>query len=211
MVSAIEVIVRFLLALLWGAMVGAEREYHGKAAGFRTTIMISIGACFFTMMSIAIGAPGNPDRIASNIVTGIGFLGAGVIFRGENRINGITTAATIWAVAAVGMGIGAGYYFAAGCASILILFILIVLPYTQDVIDQFNQSKTLTVRCLRKPGIREQFEQEMKSYHLNMMMMQLTVDGEQIVFTWFIQGRKKNIDRFIEAFANNPHIQKMDV
>src|ERR1700753_4248925 len=146
MVSDLEVIIRFCLALLWGAVVGAEREYRGKAAGFRTTIMISIGACFFTMMSIAIGAPANADRIASNIITGIGFLGAGVIFRGENRINGITTAATIWAVAAVGMGIGSGYYFAAGCASVLILFILVVLPYLQRMIDQINQSKLLTVR-----------------------------------------------------------------
>ncbi|MGN6179304.1 MAG: MgtC/SapB family protein [Mucilaginibacter sp.] len=211
MVSDIEVIVRFLLALLWGAMVGAEREYRGKAAGFRTTIMISMGACLFSMLSIAIGTPGNPDRIASNIVTGIGFLGAGVIFRGENRINGITTAATIWAVAAVGMGIGAGYYFVAGCASILILFILIVLPFMQNFIDQFNQSKTLTVRCLKKAGIREQFEREMKTYQLSVTIMQRIVDGEYLVFTWTLQGSKKNIDKFIEEFANNPHIQNMEI
>ena len=112
-----EIIIRFLLAALWGGLVGIEREYRSKSAGFRTMILISIGSCFFTMMSVGIG-PTNPDRIAANIVTGIGFLGAGVIFRGENRINGITTAATIWAVAAVGMGIGGGYYFAAGCGSL---------------------------------------------------------------------------------------------
>lgn len=211
MVSDIEVIIRFCLALLWGAVVGAEREYRGKAAGFRTTIMISIGACFFTMMSIAIGTPGNPDRIASNIITGIGFLGAGVIFRGESRINGITTAATIWAVAAVGMGIGAGYYFASGCASILILFILVVLPYLQKLIDQYNQSKTLTVRCMKRPGIRKEFENEMRAHHLKAKIMRRIVDGEHLVFTWLLQGSEKNIDRFIESFANNPEVQKMDV
>jgi putative Mg2+ transporter-C (MgtC) family protein len=123
-----EILGRFLLAALWGGMVGAEREYHSKSAGFRTMIMISIGSCFFTMMSAVIGEAGNPDRIASNIITGIGFLGAGVIFRGGNRVNGITTAATIWAVAAVGMGIGAGYYFASASASLLILIVLSVLP-----------------------------------------------------------------------------------
>ncbi|HEX7844380.1 MAG TPA: MgtC/SapB family protein, partial [Chitinophagaceae bacterium] len=90
-----EIILRFLLAALWGGVVGAEREYRSKSAGFRTMIMISVGSCFFTMMSAFIGAGNNPDRIASNIVTGIGFLGAGVIFRGDNRVNGITTAATI--------------------------------------------------------------------------------------------------------------------
>jgi len=123
-----EIIIQFLLAALWGGIVGLEREYRSKSAGFRTMIMISTGACFFTIMSKAIGSPGNADRIASNIVTGIGFLGAGVIFRGgENRVSGITTAATIWAVAAIGMGIGAGYYFAAASASILIIFVLAIL------------------------------------------------------------------------------------
>jgi len=211
MVPHFEVIIRFTLALLWGAVVGAEREYSGKAAGFRTTIMISIGACFFTMMSIAIGSPGNADRIASNIVTGIGFLGAGVIFRGENRINGITTAATIWAVAAVGMGIGGGYYFAAGCASILILFILMVLPYLQKLIDQFNQSRLLTVKFMKQPGIKEKFEQEMKAYKLKIRVLKQIVDGEHMVFTWQLRGNEKNIDRFIEQFANDPDVQKMEV
>ena len=75
-----EIFLRFLLAALWGGMVGIEREYRSKSAGFRTMIMISIGSCLFTMLSVRIGMPGNPDRIASNIVTGIGFLGAGVIF-----------------------------------------------------------------------------------------------------------------------------------
>ncbi len=211
MVSDYEVILRFLLALAWGAVVGAEREYRGKAAGFRTTIMISIGACFFTMMSIAIGQPDNSDRIASNIITGIGFLGAGVIFRGENRINGITTAATIWAVAAVGMGIGGGYYFPAGCASVLILFILVVLPYLQRFIDQINQSKLLTVRCQKIPGIKEKFEQQMRSYKLKIRVMKQIVDGDHLLFTWQLQGKEKNIDRFIEMFVNDPDVQKMEV
>jgi putative Mg2+ transporter-C (MgtC) family protein len=211
MVSDIEVIIRFTLALLWGAVVGAEREYRGKAAGFRTTIMISIGACFFTMMSIAIGSPGNADRIASNIVTGIGFLGAGVIFRGENRVNGITTAATIWAVAAVGMGIGGGYYFAAGCASILIMFILVVLPYLQRLIDQFNQPRMLTVRCLKQPGIKERFEHEMQAYKLRPRIIKRIVDGDHLVFVWQLQGKERNIDRFIERFSNDPNVQKMEV
>jgi putative Mg2+ transporter-C (MgtC) family protein len=210
MVSDFEVIIRFVLALLWGAVVGAEREYRGKAAGFRTTIMISIGACFFTMMSIAIGGHDNPDRIASNIITGIGFLGAGVIFRGENRINGITTAATIWAVAAVGMGIGAGYYFAAGFASVIILFILIVLPYLQRMIDQINQTQMLTVRCMKIPGIKEKFEAEMKAAKLKVRVMKQIVDGEHLLFTWLLQGREKNITQFIEKFSHNPDVQKME-
>lgn len=101
-----EILIRFLLAAVCGGIIGAEREYRSKSAGFRTMIMIAIGACLFTMMSEQIGGVGNPDRIASNIVTGIGFLGAGVIFRGENRVNGITTAASIWG----GLCTGYGYW-----------------------------------------------------------------------------------------------------
>lgn len=175
-----EIILRFLLAILWGGLVGAEREYRGKAAGFRTTIMISFGACFFTLMSMAIGGHDNPDRIAANIVTGIGFLGAGVIFRGEDRVNGITTAATIWAVAAVGMGLGAGYYLAAGCASILILFILAVLPYIQYRIDKINQTKMIRVKALVDSDAKSKIEETLKAYKLHFVLMRQIRDGRHI-------------------------------
>ena len=138
----IELLMRFFLAAVWGGLVGAEREYHGKSAGFRTMIMISVGACFFTLLSGWIGGADSTDRIAANIVTGIGFLGAGVIFRGDHKINGITTAATIWAVAAVGMGIGGGYYFAAGIASLAILFILAILPFFEKLIDRIQNKSS---------------------------------------------------------------------
>ena len=143
-----EIFGRLLLAAMWGGIVGTEREYRGKAAGFRTMIMISMGSCFFTLMSIMIGGSSGPDHIAAGIVSGIGFLGAGVIFHGDNRVNGITTAAAIWAVAAVGMGIGAGHYFASASGSILILIVLAILPYLERKIDRFNQSKIYSIQCV---------------------------------------------------------------
>jgi putative Mg2+ transporter-C (MgtC) family protein len=213
MVSTLEILIRFSLALIWGGLVGAEREYRGKAAGFRTTIMISIGACFFTLMSVAIGGighSGNPDRIASNIVTGIGFLGAGVIFRGENRINGITTAATIWAVAAVGMGIGAGYYLAAGCASILILFILIILPYLQKYIDKLHQYRMLTVRCQRDTDVKHRAEKLMHAHELKKKLLRRIVDGKHAVYTWQISGKEHHLNIFIEEMMKDAEIEKME-
>src|SRR3569832_1011049 len=112
------VIVRLLLSTLLGGIIGAEREYRNKSAGFRTMIMIALGSCLFTLFSVSIGWPGNTDRIASNIVTGIGFLGAGIIFKADDRVRGLTTAATVWFTAALGMGVGSGHYAAsfAGCA-----------------------------------------------------------------------------------------------
>jgi len=206
-----EILIRFLLALLWGGLVGAEREYHGKAAGFRTTIMISFGACFFTLMSTAIGAPNNADRIASNVVTGIGFLGAGVIFRGENRVNGITTAATIWAVAAVGMGIGAGYYLAAGCASIMILFILAVLPFFQKKIDYFNQSKTFYIKCPTSANGFMLCENMMKVHKLKFKIIKRVKDGDYMFLTWQIQGPSVKMDMFVNSIIDTSFIEHFEL
>jgi putative Mg2+ transporter-C (MgtC) family protein len=213
MISNLEILIRFSLALLWGGLVGAEREYRGKAAGFRTTILISSGACFFTIMSIAIGSldhSSNPDRIASNIVTGIGFLGAGVIFRGEDKVNGITTAATIWAVAAVGMGIGGGYYFISGCASILILFVLTILPSLQKRIDKAHQYKVLTVRCLRHSGLKEHGEEQMNVHKIKSRLLKRIIDNDHAVYTWQLRGREHNMNQFIEEFQKNPEVEKME-
>ncbi len=112
-----DIVIKLALAVLIGGMIGAEREYRSKSAGFRTLTLICLGSTIFTIFSQIIGAgaapgSGNPDRIASNIVTGIGFVGAGVIFKGDgtgSKVSGITTAAMIWVTAGLGIAIGAGY------------------------------------------------------------------------------------------------------
>lgn len=205
-----EILIRFLFAILWGGLVGAEREYRGKAAGFRTTILISFGACFFTLMSSFIGSPDNADRIASNIVTGIGFLGAGVIFRGENRVNGITTAATIWAVAAVGMGIGGGYYFASGCASVLILFVLAVLSHFDRRIDLFNQSKIFTVKGSQGNHIREKCEALMLQYQVKAKVIKRIRDTDGVFITWQLHGRSDNLESFITEMMMADFIERIE-
>jgi len=205
-----EILLRFLLAALWGGIVGAEREYRSKSAGFRTMIMISMGSCLFTILSVSIGAIGNPDRIASNIVTGIGFLGAGVIFRGENRVNGITTAATIWAVAAVGMGIGAGHYFASTCASVLILVVLAALPYLENLIDQFNQSKEYTIECDFSEDKKNHYENLLRQYKLSFKLVNQAKEGKDLSFTWHVQGHAKNHEEFITAMMKEASAKRFE-
>ena len=107
-------IIRLLFAVFIGGLIGIERELHYKAAGFRTMMLICVGAALFTMFSIRIGGPSDPARIAAQIVTGVGFIGAGVILHEKGEVRGITTAASIWAAAALGIGIGAGYLLFAG-------------------------------------------------------------------------------------------------
>lgn len=206
-----EILMRFLLAALWGGLVGAEREYHSKSAGFRTMIMISIGSCFFTMMSMLIGGTSQSDRIASNIVTGIGFLGAGVIFRDDTRVSGITTAATIWAVAAVGMGIGAGYYFAAASASVLILIVLAIFPYAESLIDRINQSQVYTIQIIFSPDVIKEFQQFFHQHHLRYKLTRQTISQHEITLTWQVHGKEKNHLAFREAMMKDQRILRFDV
>lgn len=206
-----EILMRFLLAALWGGIVGLEREYRSKSAGFRTMIMISIGACFFTIMSKIIGTPNNEDRIASNIVTGIGFLGAGVIFRGgENRVSGITTAATIWTVAAVGMGIGSGYYFAAACASLLVIFVLAILPYAEAGIDTLRQTRTYVIQRNDTSDIGLYYETIMRQHRLVFKKTSLVKQRDLVTITWEVRGKAKSHDAFCADVSKDELVQRFE-
>ncbi len=123
-------VLRLLLATALGAIIGYQRERAGKEAGLRTIVLICAGAALFTLTSIyAFGAEADPSRVAAGIVTGVGFLGAGAIIRrGEGLVAGLTTAATIWAAAGIGMAAGAGFYLIAAVATAIILIILL-LPH----------------------------------------------------------------------------------
>lgn len=204
-----EILVRFLIAALWGGMVGVEREYRSKSAGFRTMIMISLGSCFFTMMSIYLGGE-TADRIASNIVTGIGFLGAGVIFRSESRVNGITTAATIWAVAAIGMGIGAGQYFASAFGSIIIIIVLALLPYVEDVIERTNRSMTYNITSGFTPTKKEVFAEEFAKHKLKARLVKEVKDNDELLLSFDAVGSMKNHERMIRELQGDGLIKKVE-
>jgi putative Mg2+ transporter-C (MgtC) family protein len=139
-VLQLDLLARLCLAVVLGGLIGLEREWAGKPAGLRTNILICLGSALFTEVSISTAFLANaaneaqqapfradPARIAANIVTGVGFLGGGAILRGGTGITGLTTAATIWVVSAVGMAVGAGAYVTAIGTTALVLFILFPL------------------------------------------------------------------------------------
>ena len=124
-----EVFGRLALAVVLGAVLGLEREYRRKPAGLRTIVLITLGSAMFSLVSVAVGTAANsPDRIAAQIVTGVGFLGAGAILRSGFHIRGLTTAATIWVNAAIGMAAGVGMYAEATIGAVIALVVLLVLP-----------------------------------------------------------------------------------
>src|SRR5262249_48551453 len=139
----LDVVLRLLLAAGLGAAIGLEREYRRKPAGLRTNMLIAVGSALFTIVSVEIGSKGaTPDRIAAQIVTGIGFLGAGAILRRGAAVKGMTTAATIWVVAAIGMAAGAGKSTIAFAATVVTLVVLAVLPPIEQYFDRhFGRSE----------------------------------------------------------------------
>ncbi|XUX01068.1 MAG: MgtC/SapB family protein [Dehalogenimonas sp.] len=132
MPDELVMIIRLVLAGALGAIIGFNREKAGKPAGIRTLALISIGAALFTMLSIFAFETADQARLAANIVTGIGFLGAGAIFlrREQGIVEGMTTAATIWVMAAIGVAAGSGKYFVAVAAAVIVLLVL-VLPHNE--------------------------------------------------------------------------------
>jgi len=127
-----ELALRLAMSLGLGALIGLEREYHRQAAGFRTHSLVALGAALFTIVS-AYGFEGaDPTRIAAQIVSGIGFIGAGTILHYRGSVRGLTTAASLWAVAAVGMAAGAGLYVLAFLGAALVLVALWLMDRLAD-------------------------------------------------------------------------------
>lgn len=130
---------RLLVAAGLGAVIGIEREFRQKPAGLRTNILIAVGAALFTTVSIELAARyggGSPDRIASQIVTGVGFLGGGAILRSGRNVHGMTTAATIWVNAAIGMAAGAGEFGMATAATLITVVVLLLLPPLENYFER---------------------------------------------------------------------------
>ncbi|HRO91239.1 MAG TPA: MgtC/SapB family protein [Promineifilum sp.] len=135
---------RLVLAAFLGAVIGYERELRGRSAGLRTFAAVALGACLFSIISYVVTPDGNETtRIAAQIVTGVGFLGAGVILHGQGHVSGLTTSATLWAAAAVGMAVGFGLYILAVAATLLLVLLLLLrlVPWLDHRAERETQSK----------------------------------------------------------------------
>ena len=149
MIPINDVFLRLLVSLLFGGILGLEREYHDKPAGFATNTLICLGSTVFALLSIhsAQAFGGDPARIAAQIVAGVGFLGAGSILREGNKISGLTTAAGIWVVAAIGMALGYGEFTIAGLATMLVLILQLFVRKLTNAFDFVKTYDTLTIKC----------------------------------------------------------------
>ncbi|KQR93500.1 magnesium transporter MgtC [Chryseobacterium sp. Leaf180] len=185
------------ISVILGLFIGAEREYRNKSAGLRTFILVCFGACLFTILSLKIGIH-DPDRLAANIITGIGFLGAGVIFKNENKIEGITTATTIWATASIGMAVGSGYVYLSLCGTMLVIFILNSLTYLQNFIDSNHKIREYTIETEAVSDLKY-CEKLFNENHLRFALLRQSADRESITTSWRLTGNHKKHEKFIES------------
>lgn len=137
MSTDLEIFFRILVAAALGAVIGFERERSHKSAGLRTNALVAMGAALLTVISQSFGGPNaDPSRIISNIIVGIGFIGGGAILREGHRVSGITTAATLWVVAAIGISVGMGFYREALFSVVVVYFILTILWLIEKKINR---------------------------------------------------------------------------
>ncbi|WP_250252941.1 MgtC/SapB family protein [Chryseobacterium sp. Marseille-Q3244] len=198
-----ELLLIFISVIL-GLLIGAEREYRNKSAGLRTFILVCFGACLFTILSIKIGVA-NPDRLAANIITGIGFLGAGVIFKGENKIEGITTATTIWATASIGMAVGSGYVYFSLLGTALVLIILSALTYLQSFIDNYNKIREYRIGVTNSADLKH-CEELFRKHHLKYLLIKQQYTQGNITATWRLTGKSTHHEGLIIDLVDDSKI-----
>jgi len=207
-----EDIVKLLISAGTGAIIGFEREYHSKSAGLRTMILICLGSTLFTLVSIKLGS--DPSRIAANIVTGIGFVGGGIIFRDNSsgRITGITTAATAWVTAALGLcvGVGKDLYETGFFAMLLVIFALYVLVPLQVRIKRRNLIRTYRIVCKYTNGTLKHYEHLFEKFGLEAERNMQTKTNDRISGTWTVRGAEKDHEKIIKNLLNDPDIMEFD-
>ncbi len=140
-ISAGDIFLRIGMSVILGGIIGIEREWHGRPAGLRTHILVSVGACLVTLVSMyGFGDASDPARLAAQVVSGIGFLGAGAIIRDKGDVTGITTASTIWITGMIGLACGNGFFFFFSAATIISLITLVLLRALERIIGKRTNS-----------------------------------------------------------------------
>jgi len=198
-------LISMLMAILCGGIIGFEREYKNKSAGFRTIILITLGSTIFTIVSRH-GAD-TDDRISANIITGIGFIGAGVIFKDQFSVFGLTTAAVIWTSAAIGMTTGIGYHALAFVFTIITLIILLLANRIEELIGKLQRQKMLTV-TFRNADFDQikLLEDKLAAIDLRLEQFQVSKDNDTLTVMWQVSARKQYLQTMNEILVKTPEI-----
>lgn len=204
-----EDLLKLGLAVLVGGLIGSEREFRDKSAGLRTIIFITLGATLFTMLSPVLGDDVHTARVAASIVTGIGFLGAGTIIREGTRVAGLTTAATIWLAASLGMGIGAGQYVLVGLATSLILLILWLFPLLEHGINLLREARTYEILLPPHSERAKEVTAHFRHIGLHILSQKEHKTREGLLLVIATIGRPRNHARLVQMLLPDSEILEL--
>lgn len=198
-------------AFIIGAIIGIEREFRSKPAGFRTMIIICVGSCLYTILSKESSSV-SPDRIASNVVTGIGFIGAGVIFKEGITVNGLTTAALIWVTAALGMAIGYHNYSLAIVVSAIVVITLFVLEPVQRFINKFHRVKDYRIKTIELgKDFKDELETFFKLNDMDFMCLKIIKEDNDAVYLYRISSPDRNYDAVNNFLLTHKEVKSFEV
>jgi putative Mg2+ transporter-C (MgtC) family protein len=200
-----------LVALGLGAAIGLEREISDKAAGLRTNILICVGSCLFMIVSKnftgVVGA--DPTRIAAQIVAGIGFLGAGAIMHEGERVVGLTTAATTWVVAAVGMAVGVGDYSIAAFTTVMTLLVQTLFPRLDAWADDLRQRHTFKVSSDLDDAGLEQVKTIFREAKVSVLRRKLMKKDGLYYSEWYVSGPRLEQKNVVRLLLENAHVKEL--
>jgi len=208
--------IQILSALLLGGAIGYDREVKMKAAGIKTNLMICVGATLYTTISIINMRNGqgmvDPNRVGAQIVSGIGFLGAGAIIQGRGSVIGLTTAATIWVVAAIGFTIGAGYPVVAGIFTFTVIIILKLINPFYKILERESEHKDFQIQVLTIKSVRRLISRVvLNEAHIELDEIyeedQEDAKDRKIV-NIFLKGHPRAIDRIVTELKNMLNVEK---
>ena len=204
-------LLKVIVAIVIGGLLGLEREYRHKAAGMRTLTLICLGSTLFTMLSVELGYPSSPDRVASNILTGVGFIGAGVIFKGDYTIDGITTAATIWIASALGIAIGMSHYLLAAFSLVVVLLLLLGLKALEGNIGKWREKRTYTISYPADIYKAEEIDNMFRQHRLKHKLLLQTKKDALIENKYEVTGKPHEIAAMTELLLSDKNIHHFAV
>jgi len=211
----LQLMLQIGLAVLLGGAIGLERELGGKPAGLRTNILICVGSVLYTHLSIAmlsaIGGGGgtgtDPTRVAGQIVTGVGFIGAGTILHARGAVVGLTSAATIWVVAAIGVALGSGYYLEGVGTTLAVIAVLAGLGRVEKIVQGHSMRSTLTIHAHPGPTVVEDLETLVRRTGLDLITISHRQENVDLVIELELRGSKRLYDQAIVTLLHHDHVR----
>jgi len=203
------------LATLLGGAIGLERELGGKPAGLRTNILICIGSVLYTHLSLAMlnaiaGAGGtgtDPTRVAGQIVTGVGFIGAGTILHARGAVVGLTSAATIWVVAAIGVALGSGYYLEGIATTLVVLVVLAGLGRVEKLVELHAMRSKVTIHAHPGPTVLDDLEALVRRAGLEISAVSSRQENVDLVIDFDVRGSKRLHDQVMITLLHHDHVR----